>query len=460
MWEPRSRRFQSKRLNAYEALNAIKARNDRRLHRRHQPHHPRCRRQVRELSQEPRQGHSQALVGLVFARGECFSYLLTRTDGGGVSTVSTVSTEGRGEVTGPSTGGFYRGLPTYTDGRGAFPQFLHSVRKRPTYPLGGVVDRGAFVRVSSLVSAGRAVTTVTATPNVNNVTMVHMDNPGTCPVIGHLFHAVGGRPTSSRHRRPNGFRCNGVISPSSNSIVSSMIIACFHGPRDCANRSAVRVSYRNSSCVRRAVLRLLVTRNTHLTSQNRFAHRTFLGNGVSLSRTRTVTSLVGTRAGAARAVTLGRVHKRVAAGLSRLHSRLLGVYSLLRLRLSFNSRSSLRFTSHARLGRLTRAVRGRVRQLRGDFATNGTVGGNVPVTVVKRPGTNGSALLGRLLNSGHTVIDPVPNAAHSAVRSALGVGNMACHVVSATNLHRAASRVRGLNVRLTCRAVRGTRVIL
>lgn len=298
---------------------------------------------------------------------------------------------------------------------------------------------------------------MSATPKTKKVTIVHVSKPRTVTVYGAVFmpHATKGNLLS---RGTCALHCNDVEH--NRRLVSRILVTLFHTPRSFANRSAMRVAYRNSICVRRRVVRLLVRENYHSTLPNRCARHTFVGNGVSLDRTRTITSLVTSASTNRRHLTLGRVHNNFDRRLGGLHRRLLRVASLVRLRLSFDSRRRLRFTSHDRLDALTTRVRAIVSHLTGSFDMKGTVGGNVPMTVVNRAGTKGSALLGILLGRSGTVIDSVRNAAHSIVRSAVGVKKVAFHFVSATNVHRARSTVRDVNVRQAFRGLSRTSVIL
>lgn len=289
------------------------------------------------------------------------------------------------------------------------------------------------------------------------VKYVHISKPSTVRVASHVFAPTQGK---------GGLGSTGPCALAFNrvrrrrGVVSRMLMDLFHTPRSCANRSDARVVYRNSDCVLRGILRLLVNGNYHLTTPNRCARQTFLNNGVSLDRTRTITSLVTSASTTARHLTVDRVHNKFDGRLTSLHSRLLRFASLVRLRLSFDSRRRLRFTSHSRLYLLTSNVRRMVSHLMRSFDMNGTVGGNIPMTVVNRAGTNGSALLGTLLGRRQTVMDSVRKAAHSIVRSAIGLNKVAFQFVSATNVHRAGSAVRGLKVRQAFRGLRRTRVIL
>ncbi len=310
----------------------------------------------------------------------------------------------------------------------------------------------------SVTGPRRAVYTVTATPK-KTVNIVHISNPRTLRVASHVFASISDSTGSLSSEGSRALAFKHVRAPG-NRAVSRILIDLFGAPRSCANRSDIRVSYRNSSCVLRRIVRLLVRRKYGVTNPNRFARQTFLGKGLSLDRTRTMTSLVSSSSTAARHVTVGRVHNKFDGRLSVLHRGLLRLASLVRLRLSFDSRRRLRFTSHARLRRVTGTVRAIVDHLIRSFDVNGTLGGNVPITVVKRAGTKGSALLGTLLGRRGTVIDSVRNAAHSIVRSAVGLKNVAFHFVSATNVHRARSRVRGVKVSHDFSGLRRTRVIL
>lgn len=300
-----------------------------------------------------------------------------------------------------------------------------------------------------------AVYTVTATRK-KTVKDVHISNPSTVAVARHVFAPIGmkgrlssGGPCALAFKRVRG----------RGRVISRMLIDLFHTPRSCAKRSDARVAYRNSACVLRRIVRLLVGGNYHVTRPKRCARETFLGNGVSLDRTRTITSLVTSASTTARHLTVDRVHNNFDGRLTSLHKGLLSFASVVRLRLSFDRRS-IRFTSHSTLHRLTSKVRRIVAHLIRSFDMKGTVGGNIPMTVVNRAGTKGSALLGILLGRSGTVIDSVRNAAHSIVRSAMGVNNVAFHFVSATKVHRAGSAVRDLNVRHAFRGLSRTRVIL
>lgn len=300
-----------------------------------------------------------------------------------------------------------------------------------------------------------AVYTVTATRK-KTVKDVHISNPRTVAVANHVFAPTGSKGLLDR-RGPCALAFNQVCGK--RRVVSRILIDLFQTPRSCAKRSDARVAYRKSSCVLRRIVRLLVGGKYHVTRPKRCARQTFLGNGVSLDRTRTITSLVTSSSTTARHLTLDRVQNNFDGRLAALHRGLLGFASVVRLRLSFDRRS-MRFTSHSTLHQLTSRVRRIVTHLTGSFDMKGIVGGNMPMTVVKRAGTKGSALLGILLGRSGTVMDSVRNAAQSIVRSAIGVNNVAFHFVSATNVQRADSAVRDLNVRQAFRGLSRTRVML
>lgn len=135
-----------------------------------------------------------------------------------------------------------------------------------------------------------AITTVDATRNRNNVNIVEVSNSSTLQVTSGVFGSISNGGIARVGNCATSFK--GVSR--SNRSVSRTITLIFGTPRDCANRSIIRLSYRNKLCVAGEILHTILGTNTIPTRTKRFAGQTFLGNGVSLARTRTMVSVVDT----------------------------------------------------------------------------------------------------------------------------------------------------------------------
>ncbi len=251
--------------------------------------------------------------------------------------------------------------------------------------------------------------------------------------------------------------CNGVVSNSG--VLSSTITLIFGTPLDCANRSIIRVSMRNNELVLGTILHIVLTDNTIVTRTNRFAGHTFLGNGLSLAGTRDVVKLVSTRD----STRLHLSHTTRVNGISRGVS---GVRdSLISTSTSVTTCSSCPSRSVRNLGcsgflTVLRGTGSRVRLVLGGCSLNGMLHRKVSAIVINGPGINGSALVGVLDNTSHSVIARVTNAAHSIVRSAMAMNSVGLHLTSATNVRGASSAIRDVNVGETGRHVSTTSLIL
>lgn len=147
---------------------------------------------------------------------------------------------------------------------------------------------GCYVVKDSNITG--AVTTITANGSTNKVNIVEVDKSYTVRVTSGVFGPTSNSGLYSLTNCHTGF--NGIVYD--NRTTSSTITLIFQTPGDCANRGAIRVSIRNKLCVIRGALRTTFRTNTIPTRPNRFAGHTFLGNGVSLARTRDITRLVST----------------------------------------------------------------------------------------------------------------------------------------------------------------------
>lgn len=99
-------------------------------------------------------------------------------------------------------------------------------------------------------------------------------------------------------------------------------------------------------------------------------------------------------------------------------------------------------------------------RLLGHFSTNRTVARKARATVINEPGINGSALVGVLAKARGSVMASITNAAHSVIRRAIAVNGIALHLTSATNLHRASSAIRDVNIRQTGEGVTTTGLVV
>lgn len=254
--------------------------------------------------------------------------------------------------------------------------------------------------------------------------------------------------------------CKRVISPGARRRVSRIVISLVLTPGAFAERSIIRVGYRNKVITAGQVLRLLLMGKTELTRPNRFAGHTFLRKEVSLARTRSIVSLVETGASHSVGVTLGRLSNGLSRLVSSLEGSVLSILTRIRIGVSCPRCSSIRRVAAGLLGRGTVRVGRHVRRLLGATSRKGVVHRKLTATLIKHPGINGSDLLGRLLRRSGTVIASITNAAHSIVRRCIGISNIPLGLVSATNVERASSGIRGVKIRHSGGTVRRSSLIL
>lgn len=296
-----------------------------------------------------------------------------------------------------------------------------------------------------------AVTTVTAPLKHKNIKIVHLSNTHTCTVTYRLANGSTFAPHVTDFYQ---------FCRTSNAAVSRNLMLCFGNPRSFANRSIVRLRKRNNVVLRGRLLTHIFRLNTGRTDTNRFSCHTFSGSGLSLMRTRTVTSTVSTADTTTTDDTVHSLDNRFSRGVGRLLRRLVRLHLRIRTTVSFPSRRSISFLSSniVRTG-LRRARRG-VRRILTATGRNRLLHSNVRIMLTNEPGTNGSDLLGHLTKRRHTVIASITNAAHSALRRAIMLGNLALRLASATNLHSARSAIRHVNVRHTHATVARTSVLV
>ncbi len=84
----------------------------------------------------------------------------------------------------------------------------------------------------------------------------------------------------------------------------------------------------------------------------------------------------------------------------------------------------------------------------------------VSATVINGPGINGSALVGQLLKSRHSVIASVTKAAQSIIRRSIQLNRIALELDSATNVESSDSLIRTVNISETETGLDRTRLIL
>lgn len=241
--------------------------------------------------------------------------------------------------------------------------------------------------------------------------------------------------------------------------MSRMLIVTVHKPQACAKRSAVRVSYRNNILTVGGMLRAILGGKTVVTRPKRFAGHTFLGKEVSLSRTRTIVSIVRSGGRCSLGGSMKRLGNSIQGGMRRVERGLLCRVTCVRSTLSSPRRCSLAKCSRRLRRVMTRRGRG-VRGLLGATKSKGVVRRNVQAIVLNGPGTKGSSLLGLLLKRSETVIASVTKAAESMLRRCVGLRKVALGVTSATKVHRARSVMRGVNMSGTGRVTTSTSLVL
>lgn len=231
--------------------------------------------------------------------------------------------------------------------------------------------------------------------------------------------------------------------------LSRKVTLCFPGPRSFANRSILRLRKRNNPIIVSVLVgHVLGVSKVHPTQPNRFSRETFLGSGVSLTRTRTVTSLVSTDSRRTTGSTLGSLRNIFSGGVGALMRSLVCLQVCIRTTVSFPRRRVSFLTSNGIDNSLRKVVSG-LGTIHRRTGRKTVVHRKVGIIVTKHPGTNGSDLLGTLSNGSDTVIASVTKAAHSMLERRVRVSNVPLRVVSATNLHRTSSRMRHVNVRQT-----------
>lgn len=140
------------------------------------------------------------------------------------------------------------------------------------------------------------------------------------------------------------------------------------------------------------MLRLYLDRKTELTRPKRFALHTFLGNQLSLARTRNITSLITTRSGLTTRATLNNVQNGLTRPVHALHSTYLSVLTRMRTHVSF--RSSLPALSRRTLHRRLTAILTRMSLVLTATRQKRLLQAKLGITVMNHPGINGSDLLG------------------------------------------------------------------
>lgn len=303
---------------------------------------------------------------------------------------------------------------------------------------------------------GSAVTTVTATVSPSKVKVVEVDKSSTLSMVSEVCGDGGGGGGVDTYRS-RAVRCKFVCSNSRG--VSRIVILLVGTPGACAERSAIRVSYRNNICIVGEILRTMVGGKTEPTRPKRFAGETFLGNEVSLSRTRSIVSMVGSGGSFTLGDSLDRLNKTILKDVERVERRLLRRVTFVRSTLSSPRRVSL---SNCPRG-LHTVISGRcirVSNLLGASSGKEVLGRKVGAMVVKGPGTKGSSLLGILIKASETVIASVTKAAESILRRRVGVNKVALGLISATNVEDARSIIRGVNIGGTVRRTGRTSLVV
>lgn len=184
-----------------------------------------------------------------------------------------------------------------------------------------IYSRGVRDRASGDNSFVDAVTTVSANLTTKNVKVIEVSNRGTLGMTSDVFGAM-------RNVRLGGLdNCGTTFKQMffSKGPVSRTITLMFETPGDCANRSIIRVSYRNNLCVAGRILETTLGGNTIPTRPKRFAGHTFLGKGASLAGTRTIVNVVSTRNGRTNRTTFSTLRNTLCGRVRGVASILLGV---------------------------------------------------------------------------------------------------------------------------------------
>lgn len=301
-----------------------------------------------------------------------------------------------------------------------------------------------------------AVTTVSATVDTSKVKVVHVDNRGTVSIVSHVCES--GNKGGGVGRIPaRAVRCKCVCSK--RRLVSRILMVVVRTPEAFAKRSAMRVSYRNNMCTVREILSAILGGNTRVTRPKRFAGHTFLGKQVSLSRTRTIVSIVRTGGRCTLHDSVSRLENSIRGTVQSVERGLVCGVTCVRSTLSSPRRVDLSKCPR-RLLRIISGRRGRIGHLLGASSSKGVVRRKVRAIVLKGPGTKGSSLLGLLVKRGQTVIASVTKAAESVLRRCVALRKVSLGVVSATKVQRAGSVIRGVKMSETERVTRGTSLVL
>lgn len=298
-----------------------------------------------------------------------------------------------------------------------------------------------------------AVTTVSANVAGSKVKVMEVDKDRTLRVTSHMC----GKGRAVARIPARAVRCKRMVSKSR--AISRMLIVIVHKSHAFAKRSAIRVGYRNKACIMDEILRAILGTKTEPTRPKRFAGETFLGNGVSLSRTRTIVSIVASRGRCTLRDSVDRLGKDIGGEVGRVHRGVVCRATFVRATLSSPRRVDISKCNRI-LGRTTRRIVKRLGRLVSSSSSKEVVGRKVRAMVLKGPGTKGSSLLGVLTNRSHTVIASVRKAAESILRRRVHLRKLALGVVSATKVHRASSVIRGVNISGTGRCTGRTSLVV
>ncbi len=308
----------------------------------------------------------------------------------------------------------------------------------------------------NVVGLFSAITTISAPENGNNITVVEVDNTSTLSITSGVFFEGGNGTLSST---PDTFVYHNRVRVPSNSAISSNVTAIFHTPGSFANRSDIRVCYRNKVLIARRILATILLTNTETTRTKRFAHETFMGNGVKLDRTRTLNKLLRTGDFSRLDLTHKNVHKGLSEDVETICSDLYSIVAKVCTTVSFPSRSLGRCSHRSVYTLMSDAIQG-VSGLSTACHAKHTISRKVPAIVYKHAGTKGDSICGTVINCSTTVIASVRKAAQSILHRSTSLNGAALLLYSATNVQRAPSAIRDVNVRHTLHRVSDTRLIL